>query len=496
MTSAPTSGAAHESPEALPARELIERLAWIVRLRWVAAAGVAIVITVARWYLGIALPVKQLYAIVTALAAYNAALWGITRSLRGPRAASGAGFQPANITGCNPVPPMSASALANAQIAIDLFFLAALLYFSGGVENPLVFYFVFHIVIASILLSRAATYFQAALASLLVAVMAVTQSTPAVPHYHLVGVMRGSADITPMFAFAVSFAVTSTLVLTAYFATSITSRLRQREREILALTRSLERQAADLSEANDRLRLIERAKSEYMRRVAHELRSPLGTVQQMLEVVLEGRKGEVPAGARETLARARVRLRLLTDVARDLLVLSRAREADFSQHMQAVNLADVVAALAPDLGALAQGEGVTLEIAVPQQLPPITGDPESLAQLVRNLATNAIKYTPAGGRVAISGLADRQSVELTVADSGIGIPQDELPRVFGEFYRAANARASAEEGTGLGLAIVKAICESHHAEVSAESELGCGTTFRVRFPSHPQGGDAAAGPDG
>lgn len=458
--------AVQERQEVLSAHELIERVAWIVRLRWVAAACVAAAITIARWQFGLPLPAGPLYVITAALVAYNAVMWGLTRRLQG--------WQPRSA--------LAASALANIQISADLFFLAALLYFSGGIENPFTFYFVFHIVIASILLSRRATFFQTALASAYVVAMAVVQSEDLAPHFHLTGVLADHAHRKAVLAYGTSFVVASTLFLTAYFATSITARLREREAEILGLSRSLEEKAADLSRANEKLRISERTKSEYMRRVAHELRSPLATVYQMVGLVADGRKGDIPPAAGETLARVRVRLKLLMDVARDLLALSRAREADLSRELQETTLAEAVAACLPDLQERAQEAGLRLDVSVPDELPAIAGDPESLPQLVANLCTNAIKYTPAGGSVRITGCAEQGRVELAVADSGIGIPRDELSHVFNEFYRAGNAREACEDGTGLGLSIVNAICFAHRAEILVESEVGQGTTFRVRFP--------------
>jgi signal transduction histidine kinase len=455
---------AYKPREVIPTRELLERIAWIGRLRWLAAAGVAAAVTVARWGLGIELPVAPLYALAGGLAAYNGLLWGVGKRLRESA-------------------PGLASAVANLQLSVDLLFLAAMLYFAGGVENPFVFYFVFHIVIASILLSRRATYSQTALACVLVFLLAATQTTGLVHHYHLQGVIPEAVHLGAVLAYGTAFAVASTVLLTAYFATSITARLREREAEILSLSRSLEQKAADLSRANEKLRQTERAKSEYMRRVAHELRSPLATIDQMVGLVVEQRKGDVSPAAQETLARVRARLRMLMEVARDLLVLSRAREADLSQRLKDVRLADIVAALAPDLNQRAQEAEIALDISVPADLPLIAGDPESLAQLVVNLASNAIKYTPSGGWIRISGRAADGRVELAVADSGIGIPREEIGQVFNEFYRASNARESSEEGTGLGLSIVNAICYTHRAEITVDSEVGRGTTFRIRFPA-------------
>lgn len=113
------------------------------------------------------------------------------------------------------------------------------------------------------------------------------------------------------------------------------------------------------------------------------------------------------------------------------------------------------------------------------------GDPESISDLLENLISNAVKYTPAGGkvRVVIDRKGDR--VEISVSDTGIGIPAAEKERIFEEFYRASNARESGKEGTGLGLSIVQAIASAQGGEVSMESEVGAGTTFRVPLPAAP-----------
>jgi signal transduction histidine kinase len=459
-------------PLAAGACELVESLAWIARLRWVAATGVAAAITIARWWLRLPLPVAPLYAVAGGLALYNGGLSIIIRAFRAGAAPSGARREPT---------AAAVATFANLQLSCDLLFLAALIYFAGGIENPFTSYFIFHVVIASILLSRRATFFQTTLASALVLAMALAQTAELGPHYHLAGVVPAQTHLTPILAYGVTFAVDSTLFLTAYFATSITARLRQREQEIIGLSRSLEEKAADLSLANERLRQTERAKSKYMRRVAHELRSPLATLHTMIGLVLDGHQGEIPPHVRETLTRVRVRLRLLMDVQRDLLALSRAREADLSRAMKAVSIGEVIAALAPDLEQAAREAQVTLDIAAAADLAPVAGERESLAQLVSNLASNAIKYTPAGGWVKIAAQAVEDRVELAVADSGIGIAREEIGHIFDEFYRAENARESAREGTGLGLSIVKAICDSHGAEITVQSEPGKGTTFRVRF---------------
>ena len=243
-------------------------------------------------------------------------------------------------------------------------------------------------------------------------------------------------------------------------------------------------------EAYARLRETERVKSQYMRKVSHELRSPLGAIQSTLKVVLDGLTGEIAAKAKEMVARAEARARGLLKVTNDLLSLSRAREAKVPEQLAPVNLRDVVAKVAGLHDSTAAEKGVSLEVEVEEDLPSLKADPEAMEQLLTNLVANGIKYTPGGGKVRLSVTGRDGSIRIVVSDTGIGIPFEDLDKVFAEFYRSENARKLDIEGTGLGMSIVKAIVEACHGDVSVESELGVGSTFEVVLPvSSPSASD-------
>jgi signal transduction histidine kinase len=132
---------------------------------------------------------------------------------------------------------------------------------------------------------------------------------------------------------------------------------------------------------------------------------------------------------------------------------------------------------------VADAKGVTLLAEVPADLGTVVGDRAALRQMLDNVIGNAIRYTPAGGRVAVRAAADAAGLLFEVEDTGIGIPPDDLPRVFDEFFRSANARAHAREGTGLGLAIVRAVAEQHGGAIAIASAVGEGTRVTVNIPS-------------
>lgn len=444
--------------------ELRDRISWLIRLRWLAILGVLVTSWLAPRLFGVRLNLPALHLAVAALAGYNLVFWIIGRWV--PRATRGP----------------SVSYFANLQIALDLVALTALLHFSGGIENPFVCYYVFHIVIASILLSRIATYLQVTLAIGLLVAMALLEAASVLPHYHLAGFLDEGIFRSSVYVFGTLFAIGTMLCFAAFMATSITSRLRRREAEIVRLSDALREHTEDLTQAYEALRQLEGARSDYLHRVAHHIRSPLATLERMLAVVSEGRTGRLPERSQEMLDRARVRVRELLDLARDLLVLSRTREALPMVDRSKVDFAAIAREVASEFRPQAASASVSLAVSLPEVPAEVVGDEDALTELLENLISNALKYTPAGGEVRVSVEPRGGTLELSVSDTGIGIPSAEREQIFDEFYRATNARESGKEGTGLGLSIVKAIAETHGAEVSFESEEGKGTSFRVLLP--------------
>ncbi|MFB3879757.1 MAG: sensor histidine kinase [Armatimonadota bacterium] len=458
--------------------ELRERISWLILLRWIAIAGVIVTVLVAQRLLGIELRARSLYTVTAFLAAYNLVFW-----------AAGRWLTPAT-------PAVVVSSFANTQIALDLIALTAMLHLAGGIENPFVCYFVFHIVISSILLSRVATYLQATLAIALLTGLALLEWHGLLPHYELTGFGAGGIYRSRIYVLGALFAIGTMLYISAFMATSITSRLRRREAEIVRLSDALRGRADDLSKAYDALRQLEGARTEYLHRVAHHIRSPLATVERMLAVIAEGRTGEISERSSEMLGRARGRIREVLDLARDLLALTRAREVLRLGDRKTVDLARLVREVVSEARQRAGLGAASVAISGPDHGVEVVGDPEALAELADNLVSNAIKYSPEGGLVRVSLGIEGERVRLSVADQGIGIPPEEQSKVFEEFYRATNARESGKEGTGLGLSIVRAIAEAHNGTISVESQPGRGATFQLVLPRALQPAGPPADPPG
>jgi signal transduction histidine kinase len=475
--------------------ELIERIGWLIRLRWVAVIGVVGFLEVARRVFPVHLALAQLYLSLAALAVYNLILHVIYRRLRGTAVKPNAGptgllgrfLLPKAIVGLgHEAEAVRAAVFANSQISIDLVLLAIVLHFGGGVENPFLPFFVFHVIVASILLSRQATFFHATLGLVLISCVAIGEYAGILRHYPLGGSWAPGAYRDPALVGAQLFVLGATLYLAAYIGSTIASHLRERERDVVLLSHELTNKANNLEAAYDRVSRMERAKSQYMRKVAHELRGPLGTIQTALKVVLDGLSGELPEKSSDMIRRAERRAGELGQLTQDLLALARARESPLAVEAEPLNLGELAAELITEMRASADGAGVSLFLDVESNLAFMHGDAAGLRQLVGNLLANAIRYTPRGGAVAVRVSRVDGQLCLDVSDTGIGIPPEDQARVFEEFFRSANARSRTAEGTGLGLAIVKAVVEQHHGSVTLHSTPGQGTRFVVRFPVSAQ----------
>jgi signal transduction histidine kinase len=243
-----------------------------------------------------------------------------------------------------------------------------------------------------------------------------------------------------------------------------------------------EEEARRLSQEKAMLEELDRVKTAFMRKVAHELRAPIAAIQSFLVSILAGYGS--PEMQREMQERAVRRADELLDLVNDLLNLSRLKDAKLELKRQEVSLQkvldEVLSLHAPD----AQQKRIALNVTR-EECPPVLADPGHIKQLWTNLISNAIKYTPEGGKVRVHLRAEDGIIVGDVEDTGIGIPAEDMPRLFEEFFRTEKAKAFAQYGTGLGLSIVRQIVTECGGDISVESEVGKGTRFTFRLPVAP-----------
>jgi len=216
--------------------------------------------------------------------------------------------------------------------------------------------------------------------------------------------------------------------------------------------------------------------------VSHEMRAPLAATIQYLEVILGGMAGDVSQEATEMIERCVVRLREMLELFGRWLKLATYDPQKSAERFTEVPLTDMAAKVLEMRKPEAQERKIHLSLEAPQELPPVMGSRGALEEVLDNLIANAIKYNKQGGWVKVRLLEQNQEILVEVADNGIGIPHEHLPRVFDEFYRVDGRRNAPIKGAGLGLAIVKKLVETHGGGIVAESQLGEGTLFRISLP--------------
>jgi signal transduction histidine kinase len=434
-----------QAPAAIVQEDLAGRIRWFISLRWLAAAGLGATITVARFLFGLQVAVFPLYLGVVLVLAYNAVCWLFFRRLAVRRQ--------------DPDWRRRAERLANVQIYVDLMLLTYLVYFSGGLENPFIFYYIFHMILSSILLPNRSAYLHAGFAVLLLGGLAAAEALALLPRYPVPGF--SAERLTPAVLAGRLGAFATTLFIAVYFTTTIVNRLREREAQL---------------EEQDRL------KSRYVMTVSHDIQAGLSAVEGLLMAVLQGFTETVGSKTRELLARASERTHLLLRFVRDLLDLSRLR-AEAEIEREQVHLAAVIAGEAELYAEQMRAKQLQFRLDNEAGDPTVNGNRTVLAQLFNNLIGNAVRYTPAGGAVRVALRPAGSDVEVRVEDSGIGIAPEHLERLFEDFFRAPNAKSFSENGTGLGLSIVKQSVRMHGGAVRVESELGRGTRFIVTLPA-------------
>ncbi len=254
----------------------------------------------------------------------------------------------------------------------------------------------------------------------------------------------------------------------------------------LKLAAELVAVAIENARAYEAVENLMQERSQFMLRVAHNMRAPLSAVLSMLDAVEGGYLGEVHGEQVEYLGRMGFRLRTLNTAVGELLTLARDREGVETLRRAPVQIGRITQRLHDTFRDEALQKGLSFEVSVAEDLLEINGDVEMIEQMLENLTSNAIKYTAGGGRVSVGirNIEDR-GVRIEVRDTGIGIPREEMSRLFEEFFRASNASKVEEIGTGLGLSIVKQIVDRHDGRINVESEEGKGTAFIVNLPTTP-----------
>jgi signal transduction histidine kinase len=246
-------------------------------------------------------------------------------------------------------------------------------------------------------------------------------------------------------------------------------------REVQDLTRAFNSMVA-------RVHASQRSQRDFVANVSHELKTPLTSIQGFAQAILDGTAG-TPEGRRQAAQVIYDEAARMHRMALDLLDLARLEAGTADLEMSEVDLRMLLQAVVEKFTPQMDKASVALRLDVPDDLPAITGDGDRLGQAFSNLVDNALKFTPANGQIVLSAKKAEAEIEVSVADTGSGVSNEALPRLFDRFYQADPSRAGGgRRGAGLGLAIAKEIVEAHGGKIGVRSQAGHGTTFTIHLP--------------
>ncbi|TMC29763.1 MAG: HAMP domain-containing histidine kinase [Chloroflexi bacterium] len=242
------------------------------------------------------------------------------------------------------------------------------------------------------------------------------------------------------------------------------------------------RQRRALADANARLGRADRHKSEFLANMSHELRTPLNAIIGFSEVLLQGIFGPVNGKQdeylRDILSSGKHQLSLINDI----LDLSKVEAGRMELELAPLSLSEVIASVVTMIRGRATDHEIALAVAVAPDLGEVEADERKVKQVILNLLTNAVKFTPAGGRIELTAQRTAGDITVAVHDTGVGIAPTDQARVFEEFEQVHGSRASEQEGTGLGLTLSRKFVELHGGKIWVESEVGRGSTFSFTLP--------------
>jgi len=436
----------------LKSTSLVQRAYWLIRLRWVAIATLAVATFVARRFMGVALPATALYVIAAVLLVYNFLLYDLLRY------STWGGKEPS---------PARIGWILTFQICGDLFILATILHFSGGIENPFSFFFVFHMIIASILRSKWQSYLQATLAVVLFGGLVVLEALGWIEHYQLAGFVGRDGYQNTAYVFGFLFVFTITLYLVVYMTTSISEQLRKQQD-------SYER-------ANALLHEKDQLKNEYVLRLTHDIKGHLAAVQSCLDIVFDEMVGPLNEKQKDLIERAHRRTAKCMAFITALLRLTRMKLTGRLE-VERFSFRNCVFNALASVQNRAQKKHIELTHHIDASVDEILGEAVLIEETLTNVLFNAVKYTPSDGKVDMQVREDGALVKVSITDTGIGVPESDLARIFEEFYRADNARAAERDGTGLGLAFAKQVVERHGGRIWAQKNPEGGSRFIFTIP--------------
>lgn len=424
---------------------LSSRVYWSITLRWLAVSGYFLATLVVKYGFDLQLPYKEIWLILGLLAVINGIYLLIFKIFKG------FSFRVEIIS-------------LQFHIIIDLIFLTALIHYSGGVENPIYLFYAFHVVLSSIIFPGRAPIVITTLVVILFSSLIYLEYKGILCHYYI---FSTDLHFNQLLIYIVLVVFTITVYVTMYICMSFMYIFREAKIQI-------DRQNLQLIE-------VDKQKSQFYRFTSHELKSPVIAIKSSVDGVIKNFSDQLDDRANDLLQRASKRSDQMLEIIRELLELSKNRSRAVRDR-EIIEINQLIPELIEQQEAQAEEKTINLEVDLSEEELLVYGHPDSFKEIFQNLFSNALRYTKENGIIKIVTRDLGDKIEISIKDTGIGITEDDIPKVFDEFFRSENAKKEVKIGTGLGLSIVKQIVENYGGKIKVQSTLGEGTRFSIIFP--------------
>jgi signal transduction histidine kinase len=423
---------------------LRERLMWYVNLRWIAATGLFISVPVSEAMLGFNIGYSNIIGIAVLLVFTNIIYLFVSRHI-------------------NFKSEIAELAFAEVQIITDLLFVSFIIHYSGGIENPFFFLYIVQVILSGILFPGVILpYINALFAAFLLTMWTIAEYSYLTVRYSI----RTDPLSLPLIITALA-----AFYITNFAGIYIINNFMIGYR---ALKKIIDEKNRELETA-----MVDRIKT--FRYAAHELKAPMVAIQSTLSVVRDVYSGELKSEVKDMVIKAETRASQLLNIIKEMIMISQYNLGIEKPDISEVNFNHWLEQLIRTYNAYAIQKKIKF-IFIPSDEFYATLDTTGMEKVIANLINNAIRYTPQGGTVSVRSFYTDLSFGFTVSDTGIGIDNADLTRIFDEFYRGKNAKDMERLGTGLGLNLVKEIVQFNNGTISVKSELGKGSEFMVEFP--------------
>jgi signal transduction histidine kinase len=443
-------GAFHVEKKFLLYRLLQQRTYWFVRLRWlvpplmVLGVGVGLLLKFNFYWQGI-------LGVAGAVLVYNLVFFLLRHWIMKTSKKKLRGF-------------------TTIQAGFDYVAMFFLTHYTGGISSPLLIFFIFHIILSSILLKKGFAWILATMAAMGMSMVAFLE------YFGLIAQRGGYFRGMELWSAPRSFNHTLIFVLFFIAGVYITAFLTTSVMEVL------KEKVINLSRSHEVIEAINELRDRFTMKVAHNLKEPLAATISILNVLSREYTGGLNDKQKDYVSRIDVRLRTMISMINELLTLAQTRSGTKTPKREPIDLCRLVLKVHQFYSERAKAQGLEFPLDIPDAPVMVEGDKDMLEEMIENLVSNAIRYTEIGiVDVKLNARSLKEAI-IQVKDSGIGIPKKNLELLFTDFFRADNAKKMQPYGTGLGLALVKQTVEQHGGSIDVRSEEGEGSIFTVNLP--------------